>query len=66
MSNTRHKNTNDPQKKYRLPTVSKNILLEGVNRFHGANREPDQVWCSVGPDLGPNCLQKLSPDDTRR
>ena len=26
---------NDPQKKYRLETVSKNILLEGLNRFHG-------------------------------
>ena len=24
-------------KKYRLGTVSKNILLEGLNRFHGAN-----------------------------
>ena len=30
-------NTNDPQKKYRLETVSKIILLEGLNRFHGAN-----------------------------
>ena len=30
-------NTNDPQKKYRLGTVSKNILLEGINRFHGDN-----------------------------
>ena len=29
--------TNDPQKKYPLGTVSKNILLEGLNRFHGAN-----------------------------
>ena len=28
---------NGPQKKYRLGTVSKNILLEGLNRFHGAN-----------------------------
>ena len=36
MRNTRHKNANDPQKKYRLGTVSKNILLEGLNRFHGA------------------------------
>ena len=26
-----------PQKKYRLGTVSKNILLEGLNRFHDAN-----------------------------
>ena len=28
---------NDPQKKYRLGTVSKNILLAGLNQFHGAN-----------------------------
>ena len=35
--NTRHTNINDPQKKYRLGTVSKNILLEGLNRFQGAN-----------------------------
>ena len=30
-------NTNDPQKKYHLGTVSKNILLDGLNRFHGDN-----------------------------
>ena len=30
-------NTNDLQKKYRLGTVSKNVLLEGLNQFHGAN-----------------------------
>ena len=30
MTNTRHK-------KYRLGTVSKNILLAGLNQFHGAN-----------------------------
>ena len=29
-------NTNDPQKKNRLLTVSKNISLEGLNQFHGA------------------------------
>ena len=32
-----NKHKNDPQKKYRLGTVSKNILLECLNRFHGAN-----------------------------
>ena len=37
MRNTRHKITNDPQKKYRLGTVSKNILLEGLNQFHDSN-----------------------------
>ena len=31
MRNTRHKNTNDAQKMYCLGTVSKNILLEGIN-----------------------------------
>ena len=30
-------NTYDPQKKYYLGTVSKNILLKGLNQFHGAN-----------------------------
>ena len=30
-------NTNDLQKKYRLGTVSKHILLEGINLFHSAN-----------------------------
>ena len=35
--NTGHKNKNGPQKKLRLGTVSKNILLEGLDRFHGAN-----------------------------
>ena len=29
--------TNDPQKKYRLGTDSKHILLEGLSRFHCAN-----------------------------
>ena len=28
---------NVPQTKYRLGTVSKNILLEGLNWFHGTN-----------------------------
>ena len=29
--------TNDPLKKYRLDTVSKNISLEGLNWFHSAS-----------------------------
>ena len=28
--------------------------------------ESDQARHFVGPDLGPNCLQMLSADDTRR
>ena len=27
---------NYPQKKHRIGTVSKNVLLEGLNWFHGA------------------------------
>ena len=27
--------------------------------------DPDQARWNVGPDLGPNSLQKLSADDTR-
>ena len=27
---------------------------------------PDQARQNVGPDLGPNCLQKLATDDTSR
>ena len=26
--------------------------------------DPDQARHFVGPDLGPNCLQRLSADDT--
>ena len=26
---------------------------------------PDQAWRFVGPDLGSNCLQKLSADDKK-
>ena len=33
---TRQNNINDPQKKHRLGTVNKNVLLEGLKRFHGA------------------------------
>ena len=28
--------------------------------------DPDQARHSVGSDLGPNCWQRLSADDTRR
>ena len=28
--------------------------------------DPDQARHFVGPDLGPNCLQKLTADDTSR
>ena len=28
--------------------------------------DPDQARHFVGPDLGPNCFQKLTADETRR
>ena len=28
--------------------------------------DPDQAQHHVGPDQGPNCLQRLSADDTSR
>ena len=38
-------NINDPQKKHRLGTLSKNILLEGLNQFHGPPTSPlVQMW----------------------
>ena len=45
-------------------TFSKNSFR---NTFSVSNSlEPDQVRHFVVPDLGPNCLQKLSADDTDR
>ena len=41
-------NINDPQKKHHLGTVSKNILLEGLNRFNGAPNSPlVQMWIKI-------------------
>ena len=43
-------------------TFSKNSFR---NRISVSNSlDPDQARHSVGPDLGPNCLQNLSADDT--
>ena len=48
---------------------SKSLFLK--NSFRNTTRvsdslDPDQARHFGGPDLGPNCLQKLSADDTRR
>ena len=53
----------------RLLIFSKSTFLK--NSFRNTIRvsnslDPDQARHSVGPDLGPNCLQKLSAEDTRR
>ena len=37
MPNTKHKQHKWSTKEYLFGAVSKNILLEGLNRFHGAN-----------------------------
>ena len=38
---------------FQIPSVSKSL-------------DPDQARQNVGPDLGPNCLQRLSGDNTSR
>ena len=47
-----------------LSTFSKNSFRNMIRVSNSS--DPDQVRCSVGPDLGPKCLQKLSADDNRR
>ena len=45
-------------------TFSKNSFR---NTIRGSNSlDPDQARLFVGPDLDPNCLQRLSADDTSR
>ena len=39
-------------------------MLDFFNTIRMSNSlDPDQAGCFVGPDLGPNCLQRLSIDD---
>ena len=48
---------------------SKSFLLKISfrNTIRVANSlDPDQVRCFIRSDLGPNCSQRLSADDTRR
>ena len=45
-------------------TFSKNSFGNTIRVSNGL--DPDQGRHSVGPDLGPNCLQKLSADGTNR
>ena len=35
-------------------------------KFQEYSLDPDQAGHFVRPDLGPNCLQRLSADDTSR
>ena len=69
-------NINDPQKKHRLGTVSKDILLEGLNRFNGALTSPlVQMWikthrylvCMKDPNLSMHhLLEHINQDIKRR
>ena len=43
-------------------TISKNSFSNIINVSN--NLDPDQARHYVGPDLVPNCLQRLSADDT--
>ena len=44
------------------------LLLKIISGIHLSVEQidPDQARRFVGPDLGPNCLPRLSADDTRR
>ena len=42
------------------------IILSGIPLRCQTVLDPEQARHFVGPDLGPNCLQRLSADYTRR
>ena len=51
----------------RLYSKSKFSKISFRNAIRMSNSlDPDQARHFVGPDLGPNCLQRLSADDTSR
>ena len=41
----------------------KKTFLGNISRV-SSSLDPDHAQCFVGPDLGPNCLQRLSAHDT--
>ena len=45
-------------------TISKDSIRYTISVSNSLNEDLTQHF--VGPDLGPNCLQKLSADDTSR
>ena len=47
-----------------LSTFSKNSFRNTIRVSNSL--DPDQARRFVRPDLGPNCLQRLSADDTSR
>ena len=68
-------NINDPQKKHCLGAVSKNILLDDLNRFNSAPASPlVQMWlkthrclvCMKDPNLSMHHLLELINQDIKR
>ena len=49
---------------WRLLEFSKSTFINTIRVSYSL--DPNQAWRYVEPDLGLNCLQKLSTDDTRR
>ena len=49
---------------FSISTFLKNSLKNTISVSN--NLDPDQAQRFVGPDLGPNCLQRLLADDTSR
>ena len=49
---------------YKISTFSKNSFRNNISMSNSL--DPGQARQFVGPDLGPNCLQRLSADDTNR
>ena len=47
-------------------TFSKSFFFQEYHQSIKNSMDPDQVRRFDGPDLGPNCLQKLSENDTSR
>ena len=50
----------------RGPSVSSQALYHWATALPPNSLDPDQDRQNVMPDLGPNCLQKLSADDKRQ
>ena len=54
-----------------LPSNFFHAFFSSADFFQNTTRvsksfDADQTLCSIGHDLGPNCLQRLSADDTSR
>ena len=48
---------------FKIKTIFNKFFEEVVTIRVSNSLEPDQDRCSIGPDLDPNCLQRLSAED---